>query len=172
MFEVLLYGNPVLRMQAEPVKIFGKKLRQFAEEMVETMVVKDGLGLAAPQVGKAVRLIVVDDSRGEKPARVLINPELTWLSDEKVEIEEGCLSVPEIHIKIFRPASISVKAKDVEGSEFIIDKATDMLARVIQHEIDHLNGKMIVDYASPLQRQLLNARLKKMAKAPKEPQPA
>jgi peptide deformylase len=172
MFEVLIFGNPVLRLQAEPVKTFGKKLKQFAEEMVETMIEKDGLGLAAPQVGKAIRFIVVDDSRGERPAVVLINPEITWFSVEKVEIEEGCLSVPDIHVKIIRPSSVSVKAQDVDGNVFTIDKATEMLARALQHEIDHLNGKMIIDYASPLQRQMLNTKLKKMAKAQKEPQPA
>jgi peptide deformylase len=172
MFEVLLYGNPVLRLKAQTVTTFDKKLGVFAQELAETMVAQDGLGLAANQVGSAIRVIAVDESKGENPALILANPEVIWSSNEKEEFEEGCLSLPEIHIKVTRPVSVTVQGQDVSGKAVVIEKAAGMLARALQHEIDHLNGKMIIDYASPLQRQMLNSTLKKMAKAKNEPQPA
>jgi peptide deformylase len=172
MFEVVLYGDPVLRRMCTPVSHFDASLKKFAAAMTETMIAADGLGLAAPQVGRSVRMVVIDESRGEKPAIVLVNPEIYWSSDITEEREEGCLSLPDLNIKVTRPASVSVKAQDVDGNEIKIEKAEGMLARAIQHETDHLNGKMIIDYASPLQRQLLNSKLKKMAKAAKESQTA
>jgi peptide deformylase len=172
MLTVLTYGDPILRRVATPVTHFDAALKKFAREMCESMVAKDGLGLAAPQVGRSIRVVVIDESRGEKEPLVLVNPEITWRSDETEEHEEGCLSLPEIDIKVTRPVSVSVKGQDIDGKPIIIDKAVGMLARALQHETDHLDGKLIIDYASPLQRQLLNGKLKKMAKAQKDLQPA
>jgi peptide deformylase len=172
MLEVLTYGSPVLRRVATPVTHFDASLKRLVKEMVETMVSRDGLGLAAPQVGRSIRLIVVDASHGEEEPIVLINPEITWSSDAKEEREEGCLSLPDINIKVTRPVSVSVKAQNADGKEIVFEKAEGMLARALQHESDHLDGKMIIDYASALQRQLLNSKLRKMAKAQKDLQPA
>jgi peptide deformylase len=172
MLDVLNYGSPVLRRVATPVTHFDASLKRFAKEMAETMVSRDGLGLAAPQVGRSIRMIVVDTSHGEEDPIVLLNPEITWSSETKEEREEGCLSLPDINIKVTRPVSVSVRAQNVDGKPIVFEKAEGMLARALQHETDHLDGKMIVDYASALQRQLLNSKLRKMAKAQKDLEPA
>ncbi len=165
MFEVLVYGNPILRKKAQPVEKFDQSLKAFALEMIETMKESDGIGLAAPQVGRTIRMIVVDPSVGEQPPMVMINPEILWSSEETEDYEEGCLSIPDVRISINRPSRITLRARDVDGNEFTIENASGMLARVTQHEIDHLDGIMIVDRASVLQRQLIEGKLKKMARA-------
>jgi peptide deformylase len=162
-FEIRLYGDPVLRKTSEQVTIFDDKLRSFVEEMIETMIQEDGVGLAANQVGHAIQLAVIDTTGGEQKPVVLINPEFTFFSEEKEEHEEGCLSLPGITLKVTRPSKVSVKAYDEFGKEFLIENATDLLARALQHEIDHLNGKMIIDHISALQRKMLSGKLKKLA---------
>jgi peptide deformylase len=163
MFDVRIYGDPVLRKKAQPVTVFGNDLRDFAEELTQTMIAKDGLGLAATQVGQTIQVVVVDPSIGKEPPMVLVNPVITKVSKELVEKEEGCLSLPDIHLKVKRPAVITVTAVDILGAPMIFSDATEMLARVIQHEIDHLNGIMIIDHVSLLQRKLLSGRLKDLA---------
>lgn len=164
MFDVRLYGDPVLRKKAIPVVSFDEKLKTFVDEMIETMVDQDGVGLAAPQVGESIRLAVIDPTGGVSDPYVLINPEITFFSDDKVDADEGCLSLPDITLKINRSVRVTVKALDENGKEYIIENAEGLLARALQHEIDHLDGLMIVDHVSALQRKMISGKLKKMAK--------
>jgi peptide deformylase len=126
---------------------------------------KDGVGLAAPQVGNSMRIAVVDATAGERPPYVLINPEIIFASKDLAEDEEGCLSVPTIRHKVRRPLRVSVKACDAEGKEYVIKDAECLLARALQHEIDHLNGILFVDHLSPLQRMMVSGKLKRLAKS-------
>ncbi|MBN1603423.1 MAG: peptide deformylase [Chitinispirillaceae bacterium] len=164
MFDIKIYGDPVLRKTAQPVTVFDSSLKNFLTEMTETMIEKDGVGLAAPQVGESVRIAVIDVTGGEKEPLVLINPEFIEKSEELEEAEEGCLSVPGIHLNITRPKTVSVRAFDSEGKEFFIKDADGLLARALQHETDHLNGIMIVDHISALQKKMLSTKLKKLNK--------
>jgi peptide deformylase len=163
MSEVVYYGDPILRKKAKPVAVFDDDLRAFIEEMKETMADYDGLGLAAPQVGRSIQVVTIDATKGEKPPYVIINPEFTFFSKEEVEREEGCLSFPDIHLNITRPSIVSVKAFDENGKAYAIDNADDLLGRALQHEIDHLNGILIIDHISVIQRKLLSGKLKKIA---------
>jgi len=165
MMEIAIYGNPILRKKAEPITEFNEELREFAEEMNETMREADGVGLAAPQVSTSRRMVVIDPTGGEAEPIVFINPEITWFSEDKEDYEEGCLSVPDISLKVNRPIKVTVKALDLEGHEFTIEETGGLLARAIQHEIDHLDGILFVDRVSPLQRQLIAGKLKKLAKS-------
>jgi peptide deformylase len=163
MLDIVYYGDPILRKKAKPVTVFDDQLRAFIDEMKETMVENDGLGLAAPQVGRSIQVVIVDATKGEKPPYVLINPEFTFLSEEEVEREEGCLSFPDVHVNITRPAVVSVKAFQEFGKPFSVEKSDDLLARAFQHEMDHLNGILIIDHISVIQRKLLSGKLKKIA---------
>ena len=167
MFTVEIYGSPVLRTKALQVESFDDGLKTFAAQLVETMKAEDGVGLAAPQVARSIRVAVIDATGGEKPPFVLVNPTITFFSDEREDYEEGCLSVPEIRIKINRPSRVSVRAFDVDGKEYVIEDASGLLARALQHEIDHLDGILFVDRASPVQRQLVSGKLKKLARSHK-----
>jgi peptide deformylase len=162
-FEIRIYGDPVLRRTGKKVTEFDEELRKFIEEMTVTMREKDGVGLAATQVGKSIQLAVVDVTQGQQPVLVLINPEIVWSSEEIADEEEGCLSVPTIRLKVKRPAIVSVKALDAKGREYLIEKAEGILARALQHEIDHLNGVLFIDRVSLLQRKLASGKLKKLA---------
>lgn len=168
MFDIRIYGDPVLRKAGKAVTVFDEKLKQFALEMVETMREKDGVGLAATQVGKSIRFAVVDTTAGEQEPFILINPEVIWSSAEIVDEEEGCLSVPTIRLKVKRPASVSVGALDLSGKPYVIEKACGVLARALQHEIDHLNGVLFIDRVSLLQRRLITGKLKKLANSGEE----
>jgi peptide deformylase len=163
-FEIRIFGDPVLRKTAKQVTVFNEELKRFAGEMVETMRDKDGVGLAATQVGKLIQLAVIDVTAGEQEPIYLINPVLTYSSEEIVEQEEGCLSIPTIRLKVKRPGRVSVQAQDLCGKTVSIEQAEGLLARVLQHEIDHLNGIMFVDHVSLLQRKLISSKLKKLAK--------
>lgn len=165
MQRIHIYGDPVLRKTAKPITVFGGELKRFADEMVGTMREKDGVGLAATQVGTSIKLAVIDTSGGEREPYILINPEITFASEEIREEEEGCLSVPTIRLMVQRPAVISVKAESVDGKEYSIERAEGLLARVLQHEIDHLNGILFIDHVSSLQRKLISGKLKKLAKS-------
>jgi peptide deformylase len=166
MFDIVYYGDPILRKKAKPVTVFDDVLRALVDGMKETMVEYDGLGLAAPQVGRSMQVVIIDATKGEKPPYVLINPEFTFLSKDEVEREEGCLSFPEIHLNITRPAIVSVKAFDEFGKPFALENTDDILARALQHEIDHLNGILIIDHISVIQRKMLSGRLKKISNSP------
>ncbi len=165
MLAIHIFGDPILRKTAKLVTRFDEELKRFADEMTVTMREKDGVGLAATQTGKSVKMAVVDTSGGERKPYVLINPEITFSSEALSEEEEGCLSVPTIRLMVKRPSCVSVKAKGIDGKEFVIERAEGLMARVLQHEIDHLNGILFIDHVSPLQRRLINGKLKKLAKS-------
>ena len=158
------FGNPLLRKQSVAVTQFNPELRLFIDEMVVAMREKDGVGLAAPQVNRSIRLAVIIGPEENDPPYVLVNPVITWLSSETAESDEGCLSVPEITLAVLRPVSVSVSAQDATGRPFTIEKAEGILSRALQHEIDHLNGIMFVDRVSPVKRQMINGKLKKISK--------
>lgn len=165
MFEIRIFGDPILRKTSAPVTVFDERLKKFIEEMTVTMREKDGLGLAANQVGQAIRIATIDPTAGEREPYILINPEITYQSKEMIEEEEGCLSVPTIRLKVKRHQIVSVKAFDARGTAYTIEKTEGILARALQHEIDHLNGILFVDRVSPLQRRLVDGKLKKLAKS-------
>ena len=162
--ELRFYGETILRKTAEPVAKFDDELRKFAEAMIVTMRDERGIGLAAPQVGVSKRIIVIDKSFGEaeNDFMVLFNPEIleTW---GETTMQEGCLSVPGVYEDLTRPERIRARYRDVDGAMRKID-ADGLLARVIQHEIDHLNGVLFVDRLGTVKRQLLAKTLGEMAK--------
>jgi peptide deformylase len=164
MFDIRIYGDAVLRKTAKPVTVFNGELRRFAGEMAEAMREKDGVGLAATQVGSLLRCAVVAVGRGESDPLVLINPVILFCSDDLEEDEEGCLSIPTIRLPVKRPSIVSVKAQDLDGKEYAVERAAGLLARALQHEIDHLNGVLFIDRVSPLRRRLISGALKKLAK--------
>jgi peptide deformylase len=155
------YGNPILQKKAEPIKEINAEIRELARNMVQTMHAAPGIGLAAPQVNVNKRLITVDLSVGENKEAliILINPEILKQEGEST-LEEGCLSVPDIHEKVTRPLRVTVKCIDLEGNEIILD-AENLMARVFCHEIDHINGKLFFEHLSPLKKTLIKKKLKK-----------
>lgn len=159
LLEIVTYGHPVLLKKAEEVKNIDHHIIDLAEKMVHTMHSAPGIGLAAPQVNQSVRLIIADLSVGEKKEDliVFINPELISQEGEQV-LEEGCLSVPGINEKVTRPYRVKVKGTDLEERERIIE-AEGLLARVLCHEIDHINGKLFINRLSPLKRKILKKKL-------------
>lgn len=164
MQRIRIYGDPVLRKTAVTVDKFDDALQTFIDDMIETMVVEDGVGLAANQVGEPLRVAVIDTTGGEESPIVLINPEITERSEEIIEADEGCLSLPGISLPVKRPAEVTVTALDRNGQPFTVNKAGGLLARALQHEIDHLNGILFIDHVSSLQRTMISGKLKKMAK--------
>ena len=160
MLEVRTYPDPVLRKEAETVEEIDDSFLDFVDAMTEVMYKKDGAGLAANQVGILKRVIVVD--AGESPIKI-INPEIVQQSEEKVSFEEGCLSVPYIRINLARPISVVVTGRNLQNQP-VEYRAEGLLARILQHEIDHLNGVLIIDRASSIQRSLLKSKLKQLEK--------
>jgi len=165
---VLKYGSEVLRKKAEPITESPESLRQLVEDMFETMYDEPGIGLAAPQVGVSRRLMVIaavaDDEEGENvgPPMALLNPEITWFSKDQVPYDEGCLSVPGITETVDRPRAIRFTWTDMEGEKHERE-AEGLLARVVQHEMDHLDGILFVDRLSLLKRQLIRKKLREIA---------
>lgn len=160
MLRICKLGEEVLRQKAEPVKEVNDEIRKLAEEMFETMIEANGVGLAAPQIGLSIRMFVViadDDVR-----RVFINPQITSTSSDSVEYEEGCLSIPSVYEKIYRPSKVTVQALDENGKPFILE-AEDLLARIIQHENDHLDGVVFIDKGDPNFREETILKFKKRA---------
>jgi peptide deformylase len=142
-------GSLILRRETAPVHKVDDGLRRLIDDMFETMYAARGIGLAAPQVGRTERLTVIDVDR-ERPL-VLINPEILVADGGVVKAEEGCLSIPEIYGEVERPAHVVVRALDRDGAPFEVE-ATELLARCLQHEIDHLHGKLFIDYLSILKK--------------------
>lgn len=161
-----LYSDPILRDDAADVEVFDENLAREAETMAETMIRERGIGLAAPQVGMSKKLIVVlqmkDPEDNDAEPLALVNPEITERSKDTWELDEGCLSVPGIVGKVTRPQQITVRYQDLEGNEKTID-ASGMFARVIQHEYDHLHGRLFIDYLSSAQKSLIKPKLKSIA---------
>ncbi len=162
---ILIAPDPRLKRKSEPVAAVDDAVRTLIADMKETMEDADGLGLAAPQVGVASRVIVVDpDAKKDRSARnpwALINPEIIWASDEDNTYEEGCLSVPKQYAEVVRPKAVKIRYLDEAGQEQEI-LADDLLATVVQHEIDHLDGILFVDHLSSIKRNIL---LRKVVKA-------
>jgi len=158
----------VLRQKAVPIDAEPATLRQLVDDMFETMYDEPGIGLAAPQVGASIRLVVIaavpDDEEGENvgPPLTLLNPEITWSSKDTVSYDEGCLSVPGITEAVDRPRAIRLRYRDMEGQDHERD-AEGLLARVVQHEMDHLDGVLFVDRLSVLKRQLIRKKLREIA---------
>ena len=161
---ILTYGNKILRKRAAPVPKVSAAMKILADDMLAAMYEANGIGLAAPQVGESLRLIVIDVSGDEKKRepRIFFNPEILEMQG-KILCEEGCLSVPEVWANVTRAEIITVKAMDREGKSFELKDVTGLLARCIQHEIDHLEGVLFVDKISATDRILNATRLKKMA---------
>jgi len=149
--EILHFPDPRLRTKAQPVAQVDDALRRLVDDMFETMYAAPGIGLAATQVNVPSRLLVLDVSEDRSAPRCFINPEIVWRDGEE-EMEEGCLSVPGIYERVRRAERIRVRALDRDGQPFELE-ADGLLAVCIQHEIDHLDGKLFVDYLSSLNRQ-------------------
>lgn len=157
---ILSFPDPRLRTIAKPIAQVTDEIRHLAADMFETMYQAAGIGLAATQVDHHIQLIVMDLSEEKNQPMVFINPQITPLTEDTLSYEEGCLSVPQIYDKVERPSRVKINAIDLEGKAFEIE--TDgLLAVCIQHEMDHLNGKLFVDYLSPLKRQRAREKLAK-----------
>ena len=164
--KVVKYGDPILEKKCEPITEFDTpELHKLVEDMFDTMYSARGVGLAAPQVAVGKRLTVIDITAGEEGGEklVLINPEII-LKEGTVLAEEGCLSIPGFREDVKRAKKVRARAQDVKGEFFEIE-GEDMLARAIQHEADHLNGVLFLSYLSPLKRDLIRRKIKKLQKA-------
>jgi peptide deformylase len=160
LLKILRYPDPRLHKVAQPVTEFGERLAKLVADMAETMYDAPGVGLAATQVDVHERVVVIDTSETHDELLVFVNPEITWASDEKQVYDEGCLSVPGIYDGVERPARVKVRAQDAKGEFFELD-CEGLLAVCIQHEMDHLMGKVFVEYLSPLKRNRIKAKLQK-----------
>jgi peptide deformylase len=167
MLEVVKHPAEVLRAKAEPIQEVNEEIAELAQEMLDTMEAADGIGLAAPQVNRRLRMFVCHVKDDER--RVFINPEIIGTSMETVTYEEGCLSVPGVYADIERSASIEVQARNERGRRFRLD-ASGLLARVILHETDHLNGVLFFDHLSEKQRDKLLKRYDRQQKHERQPQ--
>jgi peptide deformylase len=163
LLNVLCYPDPRLHKVAKPVAQVDARIKKIVADMADTMYDAPGVGLAATQVDIHERIVVIDVSDEQNELRVFINPEIIWSSPEKKSWREGCLSVPEFYDEVERPAQIKVRALDLDGKEFEIE-ADGLLAVCIQHELDHLQGKVFVEYLSLLKRTRISQKLKKRAK--------
>jgi len=159
--EIRTYGDPVLRRAAEPVDEIDDEVRAICERMVEAMIRANGVGLAAPQIGISKRIVVLDV---EGAFHVLINPELVEVSDETEPVVEGCLSVPGVDAPVHRATRAAIEGTTLDGERICIE-GEGLLARAIQHEMDHLNGNLFLDRLSPARRQSL---LKEYQRAQRE----
>jgi len=163
-YPIVKYGDPVLEKPATVIKKFDAELEELAEDMFASMYAAQGVGLAAPQIGKSIRLTVVDVSNGKNPEAkiVLVNPEIIHAEGE-VREEEGCLSIPGFRGYVVRPQFVTVKAQNAKGEPFEI-RGENLLARAFCHEIDHLNGILFLQHLSMLKRDLIKRKIKKMRK--------
>jgi len=160
---VLRFPDERLRTKATPVVEVNQDIKTIIDDMFETMYDENGVGLAATQVNIHQRIVVINVTEDKDQAYVLINPEIISHSKETEINEEGCLSVPGCYAKVDRYTEVTVKALDRDGKEFTLT-ATELLAICIQHELDHLDGKLFVDYLSPLKRQRIKTKLEKEAR--------
>jgi peptide deformylase len=149
-------GDPILRRDTQIVPAIDDGVRRLIDDMFETMRAAKGIGLAAPQVGRTERVAVIDVEEGKQPY-ALVNPEIVSVSSDEDKAEEGCLSIPDIFGDVMRPMRVTVKALDRDGQPFMVE-ADGLLARCIQHEVDHLHGKLFIDYLSVLKRRAALAK--------------
>ncbi|MEW6130065.1 MAG: peptide deformylase [Acidobacteriota bacterium] len=162
--EIVKYGDPVLTQRAEEVTEFNQELHKLIDDMFETMYGAPGVGLAAPQVGVLKRLFVMDCSGGKNPKQkvALINPVIEIEEGDQTG-DEGCLSFPGIYVQVKRPQRVVVRAQDINGSQFKLD-VMDLEARCVEHETDHLDGELFIEYLSPLKKDLVKRKIKKRIK--------
>jgi peptide deformylase len=161
---VLLYGHPMLRRTCRPVESFDDELRGLQQAMARAMVRENGIGLAAPQVGRDLRMLIAQPAGAFGPKIfTLVNPEIVFFSAERDGFEEGCLSLPDITANVQRPVRIRVRYQDLGGDEHEIED-DGLLARIVQHEADHLEGVLFVDHLSLLKRKLIAKKLKALEK--------
>ena len=162
---IITLPDPKLRLVSKPIERVDDPLRKLMDDMIETMHEAPGIGLAAIQIAEPIRLLVVDVAPKEEPPapQVFVNPEIVWSSEERSTDEEGCLSIPEFYAEVERPASIRVRALDREGQAREV-LAEGLLATVLQHEIDHLDGVLFIDHISKLKRDRVIKKFQKAAK--------
>jgi peptide deformylase len=162
---LIIIPDTKLRLISEPVKEITSEVRRLADDMLETMYDAPGVGLAAIQIGVPIRMVTMDvtKSEDEHQPMVLINPEIVWASEEKRVYEEGCLSIPEYYEEVERPDRVRFRYMNLQG-ETIEQDADGLLATCVQHEIDHLNGVLFIDYLSKLKRDRVMTKFKKAAK--------
>jgi peptide deformylase len=161
---ILRYPDPRLRQLSQPVTAFGEELRQLVADMKDTMYLSEGAGLAAIQVGEPVALFIVDPEvagrTAEDPPVVFANPEIVWISEEEQMGDEGCLSFPGIFVPVKRGLRARVRAQDSEGKTFELE-GEGLLARALQHETDHLSGRLLIDMVGPVKRQIIKRKMRK-----------
>ena len=169
--EIVKLPDPILKTVSSPIEAVTDDVRKLLDDMLETMYDAPGIGLAAVQIGIPRRLVVIDAVREEDEPRdpiFLINPEIIWSSEETAEYEEGCLSIPEVYDNVTRPAEVKVRYLDRNG-ETCERHCDGLLATCVQHEIDHLNGILFIDYLTRLKRDRVVKKFSKAAKQSKEP---
>ena len=164
-YDLVLYGDPVLETPAAPVTRFDSELRELVENMFATMYMAHGVGLAAPQIGISKRIAVIDISSGKDPKAkiVAINPEIVSSEGGQKE-DEGCLSLPGFREGVKRPVRVTIRAQDAKGKEFTM-QGEGLLARAFCHETDHLNGRLFISHLSVLKREVILRKVRKMTKA-------
>ena len=165
---ILILPDPRLRAVADPIVEIDEDIKTLAKDMLETMYEAPGIGLAAPQVGELKRIVVMDLSKDDEPKNpiVMINPEILKFSEETVTTEEGCLSIPELYYDVERPAEVTVRYTDLDG-KVQETEAKDRLAICVQHELDHLDGVLYIDYLSRLKRDRVVKKFQKAEKLSK-----
>jgi peptide deformylase len=168
LLEIRKFPDPFLRQPTSDVKQFDEPLKQLVEDMTETMYASNGAGLAAIQVGVALRIFIVEGAIAggseNDPPLVFINPVFEWLSDDKEVTDEGCLSFPGIYVPVKRSLRARLRAYDVEGKPFVAE-GEGLYARAMQHENDHLINKLLIDHVGPLKRQMIKRKLERDAEA-------
>ncbi|MCV2881625.1 peptide deformylase [Actibacterium sp. XHP0104] len=161
---ILIHPDPRLKTVADPVTEVTAELRKLADDMLETMYDAPGIGLAAPQIGVLQRLIVLDcvKEEGEDPRPIaMFNPEITWASEDVSTYEEGCLSIPDQFAEVDRPSEVEVRWMNLDGA-IQEEHFKGLWATCVQHEIDHLNGKLFIDYLKPMRRQMITRKMQKL----------
>lgn len=160
-YEIRKYGDPILREVAQKVEVIDDEILEILDNMVETMYETKGVGLAAPQVGISKRMFVCD--KGDGVVRKVINPVITPLTDELMDFEEGCLSVPGIYKKVQRPEKIRIEYTNEKG-EAVTEEVEDFMAIIMQHEFDHLEATLFVDKISPIAKRMISKKLQALKK--------
>lgn len=160
--KIHFYGDPVLRLKAQEVKVFNQELKDLVRDMFETMVEAEGVGLAAPQIGISQRVLVIDLRQGSKGRLAVVNPRLQ-LCGESESASEGCLSIPGISAEVSRPSHVRLVGSDPDGQALELE-ADGLMARALQHEVDHLDGVFFVDRLSSVRRALIAGKLRKLEK--------
>jgi len=162
--DIIIHPDPRLKKVCLPVPDISAQMRKLADDMLQTMYEAPGIGLAAPQVGELTRLIVMDCVKEEGAAPrplAMFNPEVTWTSEATHVYDEGCLSIPEQYGEVMRPAEVRVRWQDMD-SKVCEEQFDGLWATCVQHEIDHLNGKLFIDYLKPLRRQMITRKMVKL----------